>query len=141
MKSFLIGKSQRVALNGIASHWSDVTSGVLQGSVLGPLLIVLYIKDISDVIQSDLGTFADGTKIFSIIRDKCDMTKLQRDLNNMQEWNIYLLLNLDLSKYKAMHLGRNPGTTYIYYGKRWVNCEVDYDRLRKRFRNMDNIVS
>ena len=78
-----------MALNGIASHWSDVTSGVLQGSVLGPLLIVLYIKDISDVIQSDLGTFADGTKIFSIIRDKCDMTKLQRDLNNMQEWNIY----------------------------------------------------
>ena len=70
-----------------ASHWSDVTSGVPQGSVLGPLLFVLHINDISDVIQSDLGIFADDTKIFSIIRDICDMTKLQRDLNNMQEWN------------------------------------------------------
>jgi len=85
MKSLLIGRLQRVVLNRIASHWSDVTSGVPQGSVLGSLLFVLYINDIADVIQSDLGIFADDTKIFSIIRDICDMTRLPRDLNNMQE--------------------------------------------------------
>ena len=48
---------------------------------------MLYINDIAEVIQSDLGIFADDTKTFSIIRDICDMIKLQRDLNNMQEWN------------------------------------------------------
>ena len=87
MRSFLIGRSQRVVLNGIASHWSDVTSRVPQGSVLRSLLFVLYINDITDVNQSDLGIFTDDTKIFSIIRDICNMTKLQRDLNNMQEWS------------------------------------------------------
>ena len=51
---------------------SLVTSGVPQGSVLGPLLFVLYINDIAEVIQSELGIFADDTKIFSIIRDICD---------------------------------------------------------------------
>ena len=118
MKSFLIGRSQRVVLNGIASHWSDVSSGVPQGSVLGPLLFVLYINDLVEVIKSDLGIFADDTKIFSIIRDICDVINLQRDLNNMQEWNKCSLLNLNLSKCKVMHLGRNPGTTYILW-KTW----------------------
>ena len=88
------------------------------------------LNDIADVIQSGLGIFADDTKIFSIIRDICDMTKLQRDLNNMQEWNKCWLLNLS----EVMHLGRNPGTTYTM-------CGIDYNRLRKRFRHMDNIIS
>ena len=61
MKSFLIGRSERVVLNRIASHWSDVMSGVSQGSVLGHLLFVLYINDIADVIRSDLSIFADDT--------------------------------------------------------------------------------
>jgi len=123
---------QRVVPNGIGSHWSDVTSGVPQGSVLGSLLFVLYINDITEVIQLDLGIFADDTKIFSIIRDTCDVTNFQRDLNNMLEWNKCWLLNLNLSKCKVMHLGRNPGTTYTI----GINCGVDYDKLRKRSRLM-----
>jgi len=57
MESFLIGRLQRVVLNGIASHcqWS---------TILGPLLFMLYINDITEVIQSDLDIFADDTKIF-----------------------------------------------------------------------------
>jgi len=58
-----------VVLNGIASQWSDVTSGISQGSVLGPLLFVLYTNDITEVIQSNLGIFADDAKVFSLIRD------------------------------------------------------------------------
>ena len=57
---------------------------------------MLHVNDIADVIQSDLGIFANDTKMFSIIRDICDMTKLQRNLNNMQEWNKHWLLNLSV---------------------------------------------
>ena len=71
-----------------------------------------------------MGIFADDTKIFSIIRDICDMTKLQRDLNNMLEWNKCWKLNLNLSKCKVMHLGRNPGTTYTYYRKPGSTVEL-----------------
>ena len=65
--SFLHGQFQRVVLNRIQSQWSEVTSGVPQGSVLGPLLFVLYINDIVETIRCKLSIFADDTKIYSII--------------------------------------------------------------------------
>ena len=58
--------------------WSNY-SGVPQGSVLGPLLFVLYINDIVEAIQSEFGVFADDTKIFSIIKNICDVTKLHAE--------------------------------------------------------------
>ena len=112
LKSFLFGRFQRVVLNGSVSQWTGVTSGVPQGSVLGPLLFVLYINDIAEAIQSELGLFADDTKIFSIIKSICDVTKLQRDLIKMQEWNGIWLLNLNLEKCKVMHIAKSTGANY-----------------------------
>jgi len=97
-KSFLQGHSQRVVLNETESQWSNITSGVPQGSVLGPLLFVLYINDIAEFIQCQLRVFADDTKIYSIIRSICDVINLQRDLDKMQEWSRINLLNLNLEK-------------------------------------------
>ena len=96
LESFLHGRSQRVVLNGSESQWSDITSGVPRGSVLGPLLFVLYINDIAEFIQSQLGVFADDTKMHSIIRSVCDAVRLQRDLDNMQGWSRFCLLNFNL---------------------------------------------
>ena len=67
LTDFLSDRLQRVVLNGEVSEWLEVTSGVPQGSVLGPLLFVLYINDIAEDIQRDLEVFADDTKIYSII--------------------------------------------------------------------------
>ena len=80
------------------SQWSGITSGVSQGSALQPLLFVLYKNDIAEAMQSELGVFAEGTKVISIIKSICDVTKLLRDLNNMQEWNGIWLLNFNLEK-------------------------------------------
>ena len=112
LRSFLNGRFQRVVLNGVQSHWSEVTSGVPQGSVLGPLLFVLYINDVAETIQCKLGIFADDTKIYSIINSARDVEKLQCDLNSMREWSRSWLLNLNLEKCKVMHIGRTPNANY-----------------------------
>ena len=52
IKNFLSERKQRVVLNGISSNWTDVISGVLQGSVLGPILFILYVKDLPDKVKS-----------------------------------------------------------------------------------------
>ena len=80
-------------MNGANSEWLEVTSGVPQGSVLGPLLFILYINDIVEVIQCDLEIFADDTKLYSIIETIHDIAKLQQDLDNLQDWSRPLLLN------------------------------------------------
>ena len=66
IKNFLIGRQQKVILNGSSSQWTEVTSGVPQGSVLGPLLFILYANDITDGVQSTLEMFADDSKLYRI---------------------------------------------------------------------------
>ena len=73
---FCSDQFQRVALNGFQSQWSEVTSGVLQGLVPGPLLFVLYINDIAETIRRELGIFANDTKIYSIINSVNDVEEL-----------------------------------------------------------------
>ena len=68
IRSFLTGRSQRVVVNGADSSWSQVTSGIPQGSVLGPRLFLLFINDMPDDIMSSIKIFADDTKVY---KDDC----------------------------------------------------------------------
>ena len=80
IKSFLTNRKQRVLVNGIASGWHDVISGVPQGSVLGPILFVIYINTLVDFVQhSGLFLFADDNKLFKIIFNDEDTVLLQKD--------------------------------------------------------------
>lgn len=135
LRSFLQGRHQRVVLNGIQSQWSEVFSGVPQGSVLGPLLFVLYINDIAENIHCKLGAFADDTKIYTIIESVCDTMNLQRDVDSMQEWSKTWLLNLNLEKCKVMHIGNTFKTSYtmqssssLVTGSSAVLTEVDSEK-------------
>ena len=65
LKSFLSNRFQRVVLNGQCSSWSSVLAGVLQGSILGPLLFLIYINDLPENLQSTVKLFADDTSLFS----------------------------------------------------------------------------
>ena len=78
IKNFLIGRQQKVILNGSSSKWINVTSGVPQGSVLGPLLFILYVNDITDGVQSTLEMFADDSKLYRTIHNQHDIEILQR---------------------------------------------------------------
>ena len=71
VKEFLSDRTQQVCVNGINSNWVDVTSGIPQGSVLGPILLVLYINDLPTNIMSDF-MFADDTKMYRTIRGPND---------------------------------------------------------------------
>lgn len=107
IQDFLYNRTQQVRVNGVMSSWKPVTSGVPQGSVLGPVLFVLYINDLPSVIQSDsdLYLFADDTKIFRIITGDTDTAQLQADLNSMSNWCDTWLLKLNPEKCKYLQLG------------------------------------
>ena len=65
-----------------------LTSGVPQGSVLGPLLFIIYINDLDSGISSDISEFADDSRIGRIIRSESDVKNLQGDLDRLNEWMV-----------------------------------------------------
>ena len=73
-----------MVVNGKSSEWTDVTSGIARGSVLGPILFAIYINDMPDGLSSEIFLFADNTKIFKQRKHKRDCDSLQNDLNSMQ---------------------------------------------------------
>ena len=112
--SFLSDHFQRVCLNGSCSGWKPVTSGVPQGSVLGPLLFVIYINDLSLCVSSSLFKFADDAKLYRLISNPTDIQLLQKDIDSLYEWSSNWLLNFNISKCKVMHVGRCYFDDYFY---------------------------
>ena len=103
IKSFLTGRTQNVVLNGFYSYLSSVISGVPQGSVLGPLLFIIYINDLSNLIKNaKILTFADDTKIISKISSVEDTISLQENLNSIMEWSIRNNMSLNNQKFELM---------------------------------------
>ena len=115
IKSFLIGRLQKVTVNGKDSEWSTVTSGIPQGSVLGPLLFVIYINDLPDSVSSDAYLFADDTKIFRIVTDSADQQILQTDLDKLTEWSDTWLLEYNADKCLHLHLGKEGPSAQVPY--------------------------
>ena len=87
LKSYLTACQQRVVLNGQTSSWLNVKTGVPQGSVLGPLLFLIYINDLPDEITSSCKIFADDTSLFSKIENKSYSNfQLNKDLETISKW-------------------------------------------------------
>jgi len=110
IKSWLSGRRQRVVIKGAASEWAPVTSGVPQGSVLGPLLFIIYINDIDVGIVSRLSKFADDTKLGINASDPVAVGHLQRDLLRIGDWSEKWLMPFNVEKCAVLHVGsRNAG--------------------------------
>ena len=104
IKEYLTDRKQQVQVNGVNSSWSPVTSGVPQGSVLGPVLFVLYINDLPDRMNSSVYMYADDTKLFQAITCEGDRSTLQRDLNEAESWSKKWLLKFNKEKCKTLKL-------------------------------------
>ena len=100
--SFLNGHSQRVVYNGCISHPVNVTSGVPQGTVLGPLLFLVY--DLPECISSSCGLFADDCVFYRPITNQIDQETLQQDLYNLQLWANKWLMMLNVNKCEILHI-------------------------------------
>ena len=84
--SLLYFRQQRVVVNGVKTDWAPVLSGILQGTVLGPLLFALYINDISSDTESEIRLVADDCVCYREIKDEEDTMKLQRDIDRLGSW-------------------------------------------------------
>ena len=87
LRDFLNDRKQRVVLNGQFSTWKSVNAGVPQGSILGPLLFLIYINDLTEGLSSNAKLFADDTSLFSVIHDiQISANNLNKDLERISKW-------------------------------------------------------
>ena len=98
ISAFLTDRTQQVVVNGEVSHVGQVTSGVPQGSVLGPSLFLVYINNIPDDIKSNLRLFADDTAIYKSIKSETDCEALNEDLARLQKWEVENQMKFNVSK-------------------------------------------
>jgi ribonucleases P/MRP protein subunit RPP40 len=109
IKNWLTDRTQRTVLNGKQSEWADVWSGVPQGSVLGPVLFLIFINDIDFIrhLITVLKKFADDTKLGQKILNDSDRQNLQDCLDILCEWANKWGMQFNISKCKVLHIGRN----------------------------------
>lgn len=107
IEAFLCNRKQCLIVNGQKSGWKEVKSGVPQGSVLRPLLFVLYINDMPEEVNngSEIYLYADDTRVYRHIKNQRDMEHLQMDISCMRKWSEKWLLFFHPKKCKYMRIG------------------------------------
>ena len=114
----------RVNINGKVSGWADVRSGVPQGSVLGPLLFLIFINDIDDGIISKIWKFADDSKICYKLCNEADAEIIRGDLKKLFQWSEDWQMLFNVDKCIVLHMGsRNQRGRYEMGGKELNSVE------------------
>ena len=115
--AFLEGRSQCVVVEHMLSNWVKVVSGVPQGSVLGPLLFIVYIDDIVLIYPGDINfkLFADDLKLYSSVQPSAVSSELHMVLPLLENWCHIWQLQVNISKTFVIHLGpNNPRLSYSF---------------------------
>merc|ERR1711867_265956 len=128
IKHWLQDRKQKVVINGCDSSWANVTSGVPQGSVLGPLLFLIYINDIDQGVGGLSPLFADDTKLGGVIESCLGTKKLQSDFDKLLEWSEKWQIKFNADKCKVIRFGKfQRDSNYVMNGQEldWVMEEKD----------------
>ena len=128
IKNWLEGRRQRVNISGKLSGWANVLGGVPQGSVLGPLLFLIFMNDIDDGIMSKIWKIADDSKICSRVVDETDAKVVQKDLINLFNWSEDWQMLFNIDKCIVLHIGcKNQTHRYQLGGKELKSVEQERD--------------
>ena len=87
MENLLISRQQHIVVNGESFQWASVSSGLPQGTVLGPIPFFIYINDITEGISPELHLFTDDCLLYRVIKSRRDYILLQQDLNRLVKWS------------------------------------------------------
>ena len=109
IENWLSRRKQMVTVNGASSEWVDVVSSVVQGSVLGPVLFLIYIDDIDYCLghyEGFMSKFADDTKVAKVIDSEVKAQELQSIISNLQKWCENWGMNFNIDKCSVIHFGQ-----------------------------------
>jgi hypothetical protein len=112
ISEFVGRREMRVVVGGVGLYWGPVSSGIPQGSILGPLLFVLYVNELPSLMKSRVKLFADDTKLWRSIKSNQDAQLLQDDVSTLIEWSGDWLLKLSIDKCKKLSVGNTPFSEY-----------------------------
>ena len=121
----------RISVASATSRDLPVTSGVPQGSILGPALFLLYVNNLPDsILNSKVAMFADDTKVYKVVMSEDDGAALQQDLDNLSSWSALSSLVFHDKKCKLQTITRKRKpicTSYEVNGSTIKSCDVERD--------------